>query len=60
MNRNWHNTPLQGGSRDAHDYGNSGPVEPMCADYRVAWWEIALGCVSVFAITFALVALAVA
>lgn len=54
MNRNWHNDPAQGNSRSAHDYGNSGPIQPMQADYSVAWWEIALGCVLVFGVTFVL------
>lgn len=60
MNRNWHNTPLQGGSRSSHDYGNSGPIESPQTNYPVAWWEIAFGSVIVFAITFTLVALAAA
>lgn len=59
MNRNWHNTPLQGGSRSAHDYGNSGPIEPM---RRESVWSLdyVLTAVVIFVATFALVALAAA
>jgi len=29
MNRDYFTRPIQGGGRDAHYYGNSGPLQPM-------------------------------
>jgi len=55
MNRDWYNAPLQGGSRSAHDYGNSGPIEPMRRER--AWsLDYVLTAATIFLGTLALVA----
>lgn len=56
MNRDWYNAPLQGGSRSAHDYGNSGPIEPM---RRESVWSLdyKLTMVAIFLVVVAAVTL---
>lgn len=56
MNRDWHYNPSQGNSRSAHDYGNSGPIEPMRRE-SVWSFDYKLTMLAVFFATIALVAL---
>lgn len=56
MNRNWYNSPLQGGSRSAHDYGNSGPIEPMRQE-SVLSLDYVLTTVVIFLVVIAAVSL---
>lgn len=55
MNRDWHHNPSQGNSRSTHDYGNSGPIEPMrresvwSLDYKLTMAVIFLGTIALVA-----------
>jgi len=57
MNRSFFEKPYQSNGRDAHDYGNSGPILPCDEDaYPVSWTErVIVSCIMI-ALTIALVA----
>jgi len=59
MNRDYFTRPIQH-SRSIHDYGNSGPILPCDDLYPVSWKERIAASAIILAITFTLVALAVA
>lgn len=58
MNRNWYNAPLQGGSRSAHDYGNSGPIQPLARPRSIWAMDYTITAAIVFVVTIVLVGMA--
>jgi len=56
MNRDHWAKPYQSNGRDAHDYGNSGPIEPM--RHKSVWsFDYALAAATIFLIAVAAVSL---
>lgn len=58
MNRDWYNAPLQGGSRSAHDYGKSGPIQHLARSRSVWTMDYIITAAIVFVVTIALVGMA--